>query len=98
MTDRIVYISDLLGQASEHGYLLIDEANLPTEFFTLRSGLAGDIFQKFVNYQMALAVLVKDPSVYGDRVVELVREHQRHPLVRFFSDADSAKTWLSRFN
>lgn len=96
MADPATLVTDLLDRAMEDGYLLLDEADLPTTFFTLHNGMAGDLLQKFVNYQLALAIVVKDPNVYGDRVTELVREHQRHPLVRFFSDVDSATAWLQR--
>lgn len=98
MTSHTAIVSDLLSQSMESGYLLLDEQHAPADLFVLSSGLAGEIFQKFVNYQIALAIVVKDPSVYGDRVVELVREHQRHPLIRFFNDADSANVWLNRRN
>ncbi|PTY35793.1 hypothetical protein BGP77_00220 [Saccharospirillum sp. MSK14-1] len=86
--------SDLIGRAMEHGYLLLDETELPAEFFNLSTGLAGEVMQKFVNYQLPLAIVVRAPSDHGDRFAELVHEHQRHPMIRFFADAESANVWL----
>ena len=80
----------------EGGGLVIDEKNLAPEFFDLKSGLAGQVLQKFVNYRTKLAVIIRDPSVYGGRFGELMHEHRIHPTVRFFSGDQSARQWLSQ--
>lgn len=48
-----------------------------------------------MNYQVPLALVVKDPAVYGERFVELAREHRSHTMVRIFSDPDAAAEWLA---
>lgn len=49
---------DLLGDAGQQNCsaIIIDEKNLTPEFFDLRSGLAGEILQKFVNYNCRLGI------------------------------------------
>ncbi|NUN69674.1 MAG: DUF4180 domain-containing protein [Bacteroidetes bacterium] len=52
-------ILDLMGSARYQGAdgVIIREAELPPEFFDLRSGIAGEILQKFSNYQMKIAIV-----------------------------------------
>lgn len=88
-------ISDAIAYALEQGSLLLSESNLSPEFFNLRSGMAGEMMQKFVNYRIPLAIVVVAPEVHGERFCELVREHQNHPSVRFFLSEAEARQWLS---
>ena len=96
MANQATVISDLLSRAMGNGYLLIDNADLPADFFKLNTGLAGELFQKFVNYQLPLAIVVNDVFALGSRFAELIREHHSPPLIRFFTDTDSANAWLPR--
>jgi hypothetical protein len=89
-------ISNALAASVEQGGLVLDESNLSKDFFDLKSGFAGQVLQKFVNYRTRLAVIVRDPSAYGARFGELVHEHRTHPTVRFFSSAQSARAWLAQ--
>jgi hypothetical protein len=89
-------ISAALSASVERGGLVLDETNLAPEFFDLKSGLAGQVLQKFVSYRTKLAVIIRDPSVYGGRFGELMHEHRIHPTVRFFSTEQSARQWLSQ--
>lgn len=74
--------------------LLLADADLGEEFFNLRTGLAGELFQKFVNFRLPLAVVIPHHSSHGDRFSELVHEHRSHPLVRFFPSTELAAEWL----
>jgi hypothetical protein len=88
-------ISGVLEIAFVENGLLIPESNFGPAFFDLRSGLAGELFQKFVNYRLSLAIVVAEPSEYGDRFRELVHEHRAHPMIRFFTTETAAHSWLS---
>lgn len=88
-------ISGALAAGMEHGGLLLDEADLAPSFFDLKSGLAGEVFQKFVNYRVPLALVVLDPGVHGHRFRELAREHGSHPMVRILPDREEAAAWLA---
>jgi Domain of unknown function (DUF4180) len=88
-------ISNALATAMEEGGLVLGEADLAPAFYDLTSGLAGELFQKFVNYRVRLALVVKDPAAHGQRFDELAREHRSHTVVRIFPDHDAAAEWLS---
>lgn len=67
---------------------------LSSEFFDLSTGVAGAAFQKFVNYQFPVAIILPENHNYGIRVTELVRDHRSHPYVRFYNTIDEANKWL----
>jgi hypothetical protein len=80
--------------ASEATTLCLAEADFAPDFFDLRTGLAGEIFQKCVNYRLPLAIVLVDPARHGERFAELAYEHRRHPMIRFFPSQDAAEAWL----
>jgi hypothetical protein len=63
------------------------------EFFDLSNGVAGDVFQKLINYRCEIALVVPPGHGLGQRVEELAREHSRHPIVRFFKTVEDALDW-----
>ncbi len=87
-------VSDALGAVYGADGLLLTETDLSLEFFDLRSGIAGELFQKFTNYQIHLAIVVNDLEVYSERFGELAFEHKNHKLIRFFNSVETAKSWL----
>lgn len=93
--DDVGDIGSALASGMESGGLLLDESQLGSRFFDLRTGLAGEVFQKFTNYRVRLAIVVAEPRAYGSRIGELVHEHRQHNAVRFFGSAREARTWLA---
>ncbi|MEK6324244.1 MAG: DUF4180 domain-containing protein [Acidobacteriota bacterium] len=87
-------ISDALGACLGAAGLILTENDLAREFFDLRSGLAGELFQKFINYKIRVAIVLPDPEAYGERFSELAYEHRSHNMIRFVRSADEAKAWL----
>ena len=87
-------INDAIGACIGRGGLLLTEADLGPTFFDLHSGLAGELLQKLVNYRVRTAIVVAQPALYGERVVELAREHRSHPLIRFLPSEEEARDWL----
>ena len=87
-------ISDALGACIGAAGLILTENDVAREFFDLRSGLAGDFFQKFINYKLRVAIVLPDPEAYGERFGELAREHKSHNMIRFVRSKDEAKAWL----
>lgn len=87
-------VSDIVGAALGADGVLLTEADLGPEFFDLRSGLAGELLQKFVNYRMRVAIVLSNPDAHGERFRELVREHRTHPDVRFVATLAEAEAWL----
>ena len=74
--------------------LILTEDDLAREFLDLRSGLAGELFQKFVNYKLRMAIVLPDPDAYGERISELAYEHKSHNVIRFVRSKDEAEAWL----
>jgi hypothetical protein len=88
-------VSDLIGAAFGADGLLLTEADLEPAFFDLRTGIAGELFQKVTNYRIRLALVVSDVHSHGSRFAELAFEHRRHNAIRFFATRDDALAWLS---
>ena len=83
----------LRGSLAPHGLVLAEE-DLGPDFYDLKTGLAGALFQKVVNYRGRLAIVIREPRAYGERFGELAYEHRSHPAVRFFEDRAPALQWL----
>jgi hypothetical protein len=88
-------IPDALAACFGTAGLILTEADLAQEFFDLRSGLAGEVLQKFVNYGARVAIVLPNPGAYGERFSELAYEHASHGLIRFVRSIDEARAWLS---
>jgi len=87
-------ISDAIAACFGTDGLILTEDDLAQEFFDLRSGLAGELFQKFTNYKLRVAIVLPDPDAYGERISELAYEHKAHNMIRFVRSIDEAETWL----
>ena len=87
-------ISDAVQACMGSQGLILTENDLAPEFFDLSSGLAGELFQKFINYRLRVAIVLPDPEAYGERFGELAYEHASHSMIRFVRSADEAKAWL----
>jgi len=50
---------DLIGNLSYQGFdkIIIHERNITPDFFELKNKIAGEILQKFVQYQMPLTII-----------------------------------------
>ncbi|MEE2037007.1 DUF4180 domain-containing protein [Nocardiopsis sp. CT-R113] len=93
---------DLIGNASYRGasWVAVPVGRLDGDFFTLRTGLAGAVAQKFANYRMGLAV-VGDVSAHvaaSTALRDLVRESNRGRSLWFASDMEELKTRLASHN
>jgi hypothetical protein len=87
-------ISDAVGKCFGARGLVLTEADLGREFYELRTRLAGELFQKFVNYQIRIAIVLPNPNSHGERFAELANEHRTHPIIRFVDSVEAAKAWL----
>jgi len=87
-------ISDALGICLGAKGLILTENDLAPEVFDLRTGLAGELFQKVTNYKLRVAIILPDFEAYGERLAELAFEHRSHSMIRFVPSEDEAKAWL----
>jgi hypothetical protein len=89
-SDIPAVVGDCIGTAG----LILTENDLGPDFFDLRTGLAGEAFQKLTNYRIRVAIVLPVPTAYGERFGELANEHRSHNMIRFVSSLDEAKSWL----
>ncbi len=88
---------DLLGDAYYQGYdkMILHMKNITPSFFDLKSGLAGEILQKFSNYRVRL-VIVGDFSKFESKSLnDFIRESNNGKLVNFLQSRDEAINRLS---
>ena len=90
---------DLLSAAWEHeaAMVAIPAERLEESFFALASGVAGEFTQKFVNYQIRLAIL-GDISVYTEQskaLRDFVYESNRGKQLWFLRDEAALTERLS---
>jgi hypothetical protein len=91
--------TDLIGDAMwQHADLVaLPVSRLTEDFFTLRTRVAGEITQKFVNYRLRLAI-VGDISAYVARSTALrdfVAESNRGRQLWFVADDDELAARLA---
>ncbi|WES99229.1 DUF4180 domain-containing protein [Chryseobacterium arthrosphaerae] len=62
---------DLMGNVYYQGFdkVILHEKNITPEFFDLKTGIAGEILQKFSNYRIGLAI-VGDFSKYESKSIK----------------------------
>jgi hypothetical protein len=89
---------DLLGNASylDARAIMIDKNQLDGDFFNLRSGLAGDILQKFSNYQMKLAIIGDFSSITSNALNAFIIECNRGHHVFFLPTKEAALEKLTQ--
>jgi len=87
---------DLIALCKENDVelLLVHGEALAGEFFSLRTGVAGRMIQKFTNYHVKTAVIIPDPSLNRGRFKEMVGESNRSNHFGVFETREDAENWL----
>lgn len=73
--------------------MLSDEV-LSEDFFKLKTGLAGKVLQKFVNYNIKAVLIMKSEEKIKGKFKELASETSKSNNFRIFKDMDEAVNWL----
>jgi len=74
--------------------IILHEKNISPDFFDLKTGLAGEILQKFSNYRMRLAI-VGDFSKYpGQSIKDFIFESNKGRHINFLASVAEAKEKL----
>jgi hypothetical protein len=76
--------------------LMIHAEQISTDFFQLKSGLAGAVLLKFSNYGIRCAAVLTPEQVNQGRFQEFALETNRGNEFRIFYDRESAQKWLVR--
>ena len=93
IADKIILTStedglELLGNLYYQGFdkIIIHEKNITPEFFDLKTKIAGNILQKFAQYQMPL-IIVGDFSKYKSKSLnDFIFESNKGSRINFVSD------------
>jgi PadR family transcriptional regulator AphA len=75
--------------------ILLEEQHLHPDFFDLKTGLAGAVFQKLANYYVRAAIVANLAAIASPRFQELIYECNKGGQVRFFDDVAQAEEWLT---
>ncbi|WP_346317136.1 DUF4180 domain-containing protein [Chitinophaga sp. YIM B06452] len=89
---------DLLGNLFFQGFdkVIIHGKNITPGFFDLKTGIAGDILQKFTNYRVRLAIVGDFAEVPGKSLRDFIFESNKGKQVNFVNSAAEAIETLSR--
>ncbi|MBL8911120.1 MAG: DUF4180 domain-containing protein [Archangium sp.] len=92
-------IIDLIGQTfgQQIDLVIIPTTRLGPDFFSLRTGLAGTVAQKFANYRLRLAILgdITAHLTASEAFRDFVRETNRGTQLWFVSDQRELERKLS---
>lgn len=92
--DALQLLADLYYQ--DFSKIIVHEKNITPGFFDLKTGIAGEILQKFSNYRIQLAI-VGDFSKYpGKSIQDFIYESNKGRLVNFLSSVALAVEKLSQ--
>ena len=96
MISRVEDVVDLIGLCGSHRTrkLIIHSDHITGDFFDLKSGLAGEIMQKFSNYSMKVAVVLDLQGSFHPRFSEMVSESNRSDFISFFENPETARAWI----
>jgi len=89
---------DLMGDCWYNGAIgiIMNEENIVAGFFDLKTGIAGEILQKFSNYNVRLAI-VGDFNKYKSKSIwDFIFESNKHRHINFAASFDEALKMLAR--
>ncbi len=88
---------DLMANCSYQGStkIIIHEKNIISDFFDLKTRIAGEILQKFSNYDVCLAIVGNFSNLSSKSLKEFIYESNRMGRINFVSTLDEAKARLA---
>ncbi|MEK0315558.1 DUF4180 domain-containing protein [Cohnella sp. 56] len=88
--DALDLMASIYYNHNECHKILLEKSNLTEAFFELKTGLAGDILQKYVNYNVKLAI-VGDLDAYDSKSLkDFIYECNKGKQVFFLKDRQDA--------
>ena len=74
--------------------IILHQDGLVPEFFDLKSGLAGEMLQKFVNYNCELAIIGDFTKYSGQALKDFIRECNAKGQINFVTSMEDAQKVL----
>lgn len=89
---------DLIGNVYYQGFdrVILHQKNIAPAFFDLKTGIAGEILQKFSNYRMRLAIVGDFASIESKSLRDLIFESNKGKQVGFVGTVEEALEKLGR--
>ncbi len=90
---------DVMAHADYQGArkIILHRKNIVDEFFDLKTRLAGDILQKFTNYQVDVAIIGDFENVSSKSLRYFIYESNKSTHVMFLANAnDAVSRWSSK--
>jgi len=75
--------------------IILHKENINPVFFELRTGLAGEILQKFATYHIQIAIVGDFSNIKSESFQALIRESNRGNQTFFVKNIENAKEKLS---
>lgn len=75
--------------------IILHEKNITPDFFDLKTGLAGELLQKFTNYKVRLAIIGAFDKYSGQSINAFMVESNRGKQVHFLPSVNAALEKLS---
>lgn len=82
----------LLGDLYYQGYdkIILHEKNITPQFFDLKTGIAGEILQKFAQYRIPLAIVGDFSKYTSNSLRDFIFESNKGKLISFVSTREEA--------
>ena len=87
---------DLVALCGEHdtNLLMLHSEAISDDFFRLKTGVAGNVLQKFINYHVKAVAVIPDERVNTGKFKDMVIEANRSNQFRVFEEKEKALKWL----
>ena len=97
----IIHVQDaleLLGNLYYQNFerIIIHEKSITPDFFDLKTGIAGEILQKFSNYRVRLAIVGDFTKFKSRSLTDFIFESNKGKQVNFVNSVQEAVNLLSR--
>lgn len=89
--------ADLVGNLYYQDFdkVIIDEKNITPDFFDLKTGIAGEILQKFSNYRMRFAIIGDFSKFTSKSIKDFILESNNTKRINFVKSVEDAINQLS---
>ena len=84
----VQFMVDLYFQGYEK--IIVYQSQLHPDFFQLRTGMLGEVLQKFSNFRMQLAIIGDFSTLQSQSLNDFIKESNRGSLVHFVSSLENA--------
>ncbi len=76
--------------------IIIHEKNIIADLFDLKTGIAGEVFQKCSNYKVQLAIVGDYSKFTSKSLRDFILESNKHGQINFVSSLEEANEKLAK--